>query len=255
MNEIFFALIISLAIQVVLFIPAFIFKTDKLTDFSYSLTFIILTLFLFLTNNISTSKIILVSIVLIWAFRLGIFLFIRITKIKRDKRFDGVRESFTKFAQFWILQGIAVWVILIPSIFFLTQETILTKLSYFGILIWATGFLIETISDAQKFSFMQGNSKNKSKWISTGLWKYSRHPNYFGEMLCWLGVYLFVVSGLTTSQALISIIGPLFIIFILLFGTGIPKLEQSADKKFGKIKEYQEYKRRTSLVILWSRKK
>lgn len=255
MNEIFFALIISLAIQVVLFIPAFIFKTDKLTDFSYSLTFIILTLFLFLTNNISTSKIILVSMVLIWAFRLGIFLFIRITKIRRDKRFDGVRESFTKFAQFWILQGIAVWVILIPSIFFLTQETILTKLSYFGILIWVTGFLIETISDAQKFSFMQGNGKNKSKWISTGLWKYSRHPNYFGEMLCWIGVYLFVVSGLTISQALISIIGPLFIIFILLFGTGVPKLEESADKKFGKIKEYQEYKRRTSLVILWPRKR
>lgn len=255
MNEIFFALIISLAIQVILFIPAFIFKTDKLTDFSYSLTFIILTLFLLLTNNISTSKIILATMILIWAFRLGIFLFIRITKIKRDKRFDGVRESFIKFAQFWILQGIAVWVILIPSIFFLTQDLAMTKLSCLGIFVWISGFLIETISDAQKFSFMQRNSKNKSKWISTGLWKYSRHPNYFGEMLCWIGIYLFVVSGLTTSQALISIIGPLFIIFILLFGTGVPKLEQSADKKFGKIKEYQEYKRRTSLVILWPRKR
>lgn len=255
MNEILFALIISLSIQVVLFIPAFIFKTDKLTDFSYSLTFIILTLFLLFTNNISTSKIILVSMILIWAFRLGIFLFIRITKIKRDKRFDGVREKFGKFAQFWILQGIAVWVILIPSTFFLTQETILTNLSYLWILVWLAGFLIETISDNQKFSFMQKNSKNKSKWISTGLWKYSRHPNYLGEMLCWVGIYLFVVSGLTTLQAIISIIGPLFIIFILLFGTGVPKLEQSADAKFGKIKEYQEYKRKTSLVIIWPRKK
>lgn len=254
MNEILFALIISLTIQVILFIPAFIFKTDKLTDFSYSLTFIILTLFLLFTNNLTTGKIILATMILIWALRLGIFLFIRITKIKRDKRFDGVRESFTKFAKFWILQGIAVWVILIPSIYFITQNTVLTKLSYLGILIWASGFLIETISDSQKFSFMQSQNKKKT-FISSGLWKYSRHPNYFGEMLCWIGIYIFTISSLSTIQALISIISPLFIIFILLFGTGVPKLEQSADAKFGKLKEYQEYKRRTSLVILWPRKR
>ncbi len=254
MNEIILALIISLAIQVILFIPAFIFRTDKLTDFSYSLTFIILTLFLLFTNNISIGKIILATMVLVWAFRLGIFLFIRITKIKRDKRFDGVRESFTKFAKFWILQGIAVWVILIPSIYFMNQEVFITKLSYLGIVIWLAGFLIETISDAQKFSFMQSSNKKKT-FISTGLWKYSRHPNYFGEMLCWIGIYLFTISSLTITQASISIISPLFIIFILLFGTGVPKLEQSADAKFGKLKEYIDYKRKTSLVILWPRKK
>jgi len=254
MNEIALTLFVSLAIQVILFIPAFIFRTDKLTDFSYSLTFIVLTLFVLLTNNLSAGKIFLASMILIWALRLGIFLFIRITKIKRDKRFDGVRENFTKFAKFWILQGVAVWLILLPSIYFMTQDVQLTKLSYLGILIWISGLIIEAISDSQKFSFSQ-NPKNKNNFISIGLWKYSRHPNYFGEMLCWIGIYLFTISSLSTIQALISIISPLFIILILLFGTGVPKLEQSADSKFGKLKEYQEYKRRTSLVILWPRKR
>lgn len=254
MNEILLALIVSLSIQIILFIPAFIFKTDKLTDFSYSLTFVALILFAAIKNSSSIGNTILVSMVLLWAFRLGIFLVIRISKIKRDKRFDGVRENFLKFAQFWVLQGLVAWLILIPSIYFTSSNNTITNLSFFGIFIWVFGFLIETVADYQKFVFMQ-NNKDKKKWIHSGLWKYSRHPNYFGEMLCWIGIYIFVLSSLTLTQAIISLVSPIFIILILRYGTGVPKLEKSADDKFGKIKEYQSYKRRTSLIILWPLKK
>ena len=99
------------------------------------------------------------------------------------------------------------------------------------------------------FNFIQ-NKKNKGKWIDTGLWAYSRHPNYFGEILVWLGMHIAVVSGLVTAnQQLVASISPLFIAFLLLFVSGVPLLEKSAEKRWGKNKKYQQYKVTTSLLI------
>lgn len=248
MIELFYYLIVALGINLIMFIPGYLFKTDKLTDLSYALTFIILTLASLILSEISALKIILFAMILIWGLRLGIFLYIRIRKIKYDKRFDGIRESFSKFLRFWVLQGLAVWVILIPTLYFMNSDS--NSVYWIGLIIWAFGLTIESIADIQKFSFSQ-NTKNKDKFINIGLWKYSRHPNYFGEILCWVGIYFFVFSSLADLQKIIALASPVFIIILLLFVTGLPPLEKSADNKWGKQQDYKEYKRTTSILIPW----
>lgn len=255
MSLILISLGIALLIQLVMFIPAFIFKTDKLTDMSYGLTFIILALIVLLQSTLSTGKLILLAIISIWAIRLVIYLFVRIKKIGKDKRFDGMREDFRKFLSFWILQGFSVWMIMIPSSIYLgSSVTTISIISLVGLVIWVKGLLIETIADYQKFMF-KNNPKNKSKWTQTGLWKYSRHPNYFGEMLCWIGVYIFTFSSLQGLNILFGLASPIYITFILLFVTGIPKLEKKYDERYKGNKEYEEYKRKTSLFVLLPPKK
>lgn len=252
--NILYYLIIALGFNLILFLFAYKFKTDKLTDLSYALTFIILICIGLSLEKYTPLKLILTIMILFWALRLGIFLFIRIRKIKKDRRFNGIRENFLKFFMFWFLQGITVWIILLPSLMFLGSETKISTVTWIGFGIWIAGLAIETFSDLQKYKF-NNNPKNKNKWISTGLWKYSRHPNYFGEILCWIGIYLFVFSSLNTLQKILSVNSPVFIIILLLFLTGLPKLEKYADKKWGKSKEYQKYKRKTSILIPWFSKK
>lgn len=246
-------LLIALAFNLIMFVFAYLFKTDHLTDLSYALTFVFLISLGFLTTNLSKIKLILFLMVLLWAFRLGIFLFIRIRRIKKDKRFDGIRENFLKFFGFWFFQGITVWIILLPSLMLLNSSAKISLLSWIGFAIWFLGLSIETFSDLQKYQFNKNNERGK--WISTGLWKYSRHPNYFGEIFCWLGVYLFSFSSLTSIQKIFAFNSPVFIAILLIFITGLPKLEKYADKKWGKLKEYKEYKRKTSILIPWFQKK
>lgn len=246
--NIFHYLLIALGINIVMFIPAFKFKTDKLTDLSYSLTFIILITLTLILSNFTLSKLILTLMIIVWGLRLGIFLFIRIRKMKKDKRFDGMRESFFRFLKFWVLQGLAVWVILIPSLFFIDSK--INEIVWMGFIVWFLGLIIESIADVQKYIFKQ-DKKNKDKFIQTGLWRYSRHPNYFGEILCWVGIYIFVFNSLTMLQEIIALVSPLFIIILLLFVTGLPMLEKYSNKKWGKQKDYQEYKRKTSILIPW----
>ena len=253
MINIFYFLFISLAFNMIMFLFAFKFKTDKLTDISYALSFIFLILLSFLTSDMNFFKIILCFMLLIWSFRIGTFLFIRINKIKKDRRFDGMREDFIKFLSFWLLQAVTVWIILIPSILFFSSSIDFNYFMLFGLLVWILGLAIETIADIQKFNFNKNNKNDK--WISTGLWKYSRHPNYFGEILCWIGVYIFTFSSLNILERLFGLLSPIFIAFLLIFVSGIPLLEKYADKKWDRLKEYQEYKRKTNILTLWFTKK
>lgn len=257
MLNIFHYLLISIGINLLMFIPAFIFKTDHLTDLSYALTFIILAVAALLLNGITPTGLIVALMVVAWGLRLGIFLFVRIRKMKRDSRFDGVRESFAKFLKFWVLQGLSVWVVLISAIIFITQgysSQGYAAVCWMGLLVWLLGLSTEAISDLQKYQFNQ-NKKNNGKFISTGLWKYSRHPNYFGEILCWTGMYIFVFRIFSPTNMIIGLASPLYIATLLLFVTGLPPLEKFADEKWGKTKEYKEYKRKTSIMVPWFPKK
>ncbi len=247
--NILYYLLASIIFQIVMFIPAFIFKTDKLTDMSYSLTFIFLALFAFLTNTFSVPKLILLVIISTWAVRLGAYLVIRINKIGKDARFDGMREKFFKFIGFWLIQGLTVWVVVLSSLNFFINNYNNWTLLIAGLIIWLIGLLMESFADHQKFTF-RNNPKNKGKWISSGLYKYSRYPNYFGEFLCWVGIYIYVFQGFNTTS-LINLVSPLFILIMLLFVSGIRLLEQSNNKKFGNNKEYQKYKKQTSTFIPW----
>ncbi len=162
-----------------------------------------------------------------------------------------MRKSFWRFGRFWVLQGLTVWIVMIPNLlFFEKSPTELPWYAYAGLAIWAFGITIETVADIQKFKFIN-NIKNKGKWIDTGIWKYSRHPNYFGEIALWFGLYIFVFSNLSNTEAFIGIIGPLYIALLILFVSGVPLLEKRADKKWGDNPEYIKYKQSTSILIPW----
>lgn len=242
------ALLISLGINMLMFLPAFYFKTDKLTDISYAVTFVFIAIYMFLVNEISFGKLLLLVMISAWAIRLGGYLLMRTRKIGRDKRFDSMRDSFVGFGKFWLLQAISVWIIMIPSIFFFSNTANLTVLSLVGFIVWLAGFLIEGFADFQKFKF-SNNLNNKGKWIEEGLWKYSRHPNYLGEIMVWVGVYLFIFPSLLGLEILIGFVSPIFIIVLLLFVSGIPLLEKSSDKKWGDRKDYQDYKKRVGVLL------
>ncbi len=247
MNPYLLTLIISLITQLVFFTLAFILQTDKFTDLTYGLTFIIIILFLSLTNSPLTFPQILISILItIWATRLASYLSLRILKIKKDKRFDQIRNNFLKFAQFWLLQGISVWIITLPSIYLLTlpspQPHLLTL---FGTLLFFVGLIIESLADFQKFIF---KNKHPNTFITSGVWKYSRHPNYFGEITIWLGIFI-ITMPYQQSLSWLTISSPLFITILLLFISGIPLLEKRHQKKYGSQNNYQQYKKTTSLLI------
>jgi steroid 5-alpha reductase family enzyme len=244
------SLILAIVVQILFFIPAYIFQTDKVTDLSYSLTFLILALFGLFTTEFSSFKVLVTILIVAWTFRLASYLFIRIIHMKTDKRFDGIRESITKFGTFWLFQGILVWIIMLPSLFFYSQnQPAITAITFLGFGIWGIGFSIEAIADYQKYVFKR-RPQNKLRWIETGLWKYSRHPNYFGEILCWVGIYILVLPALPLNHALLALLSPLAIYITLRHMSGIPLLEKGADSKWGRNPKYLDYKKRTSLLML-----
>ncbi len=250
MTSLWLFLAVSIGFNLVLFVPAYFLQTDKLTDISYALTFLFLTAYGFLSSTRKAVHILVALVVALWAFRLGSFLFIRIQKMKRDKRFDGMRENPLLFARFWLLQGATVAVVLLAALqVWRQQNPEITAGVVIGLITSVVGLMIEAVADQQKYQFSQ-NPKNKGQWIQTGLWRRSRHPNYFGEILMWLGMFIATFDQLSgVYQLVLAAMSPLYISFLLLFVSGVPLLEKSADKRWGKDKAYQAYKKATPLII------
>jgi steroid 5-alpha reductase family enzyme len=244
------ALLIILITQVVFFAFAAYFKTDKVTDLSYGLSFVATAGALLIANKIySFWQMLLVLLIAVWGIRLAGFLFIRVLKLKKDYRFDGIRENVVKFGRFWLLQAVSIWLIMLPSIAALGSKTSLSLnlAMYLGLSILAIGFIIEAVADYQKYQYK--NLKNKPhEWVSSGLWHYSRHPNYFGEMLCWWGIFIFV-SPILSNLLWLTLIGPFYITALLLFVSGIPPLEKKNNERYTGNKDYLDYKAKTSLLI------
>jgi len=255
MEQLLILLGISVGINLIMFLIAFRFKTDKLTDISYAVTFVTLAFYGLISSHASITLIILTSMICIWALRLGLYLLQRIRRIGKDSHFDDKREKFWSFLGFWLLQGFTVWVVMLPSnLYYVSGGSQISILSLIGILLWICGLTIEAISDMQKYNFIN-NEKNKGKWIEQGLWKYSRHPNYLGEIMVWLGIYIFTLTGLNTVQSFIGLISPMYIATLLIFVSGIPLLEKSADERWGKDPKYQTYKKQTSVLLLLPKRK
>lgn len=254
--QLFNYLLISLAINLSMFLVAFFLKTDKLTDFSYSLSFVALSLWAFSLSEHSFYSIILFSAILLWALRLGVYLIIRIIKMSKDKRFDKMRENFWSFLGFWLLQAVSVWLVLLPSLNFFAHKTeqSFPLAFWLGLLVFLAGFLIEAVADGQKFVFYQ-NRVSTDQFLDAGLWGFSRHPNYFGEILLWFGIYLLTLSKSISLFSISLVISPLYIFILLRFVSGIPLLEKSASQKFLGNKKYQQYKNSTNLLVPWWPKK
>ncbi len=240
---------ISLGINGLMFLVAYFRQTDKLTDISYAATFAILILVALLGHPVNSVKVVATCLVLLWAARLGSYLLIRIRKLGRDTRFDEMRHDFMRFGRFWFGQALAVWIILIPATLLMASKlTVLDDLVVLGVIVWLIGFAIESAADMQKFRFIT-NPTNKGQWIASGLWKFSRHPNYFGEIAMWIGVYIVAASALSAPQKLVGLAGPLFIFTLLRYVNGVPILEKSADKRWGNDAKYRGYKRSTRLLL------
>lgn len=243
-------LVLSFSIQLVFFLMAAIKKTDVVTDLSYGLSFVAIAWWLAIKfAPLGPVAVTLVAMITVWGLRLAGYLFMRILIIKQDKRFNGVRENFFRFGLFWLLQAISVWIILLPSLVGISTQmaTSFMPIHWVGLAVWALGLWLETTADWQKFNFKLIPT-NAERFIDTGVWKYSRHPNYFGEMLCWWGIFAMITPELQ-GRSWLSIIGPLFITYLLLFVSGIPTLEKSYAVRYAKDRAYQDYKRRTSLLI------
>jgi steroid 5-alpha reductase family enzyme len=250
LNAFLLTLGISLLIQAIFFTFAVTLKTDRVTDLSYGLTFVIIAAVLLLHGNIRHfPQLVLALMVVGWGIRLAGYLLFRILHMGRDVRFDGIREHFWPFFKFWLGQGIAVWVIMLPVTIWFSHPGNWTAWMSVGSAVWLLGLFIETVADAQKF-VAKRRPGGGARWMDTGLWKYSRHPNYFGELLCWWGVFVFV-AGHYTGWQWAGVIGPVAITYIILFVTGIPTLEASAKKKWGANPAYHAYVNRTNRLILW----
>ncbi len=249
MNILLTFFLVVVGFNIAMFIPAYLYKTDKLTDISYALSFVALILFGYARSSGEWPHMLLVLLVVWWAARLGGFLFMRVQKKGKDARFDEMRNKPLVFLRFWLLQGATVYVVLLSSLLFMnTTHVSFGILSVLGLLVFFAGLVLESVADWQKWQFSLKKS-NKGSWIDEGVWARSRHPNYLGEMLVWTGVYLYVAPSLTLGYALYALLSPAYIILLLLFVSGIPILEKAADARWGKDKSYQAYKRRVPVLI------
>jgi steroid 5-alpha reductase family enzyme len=191
----------------------------------------------------------LAVIVSIWTLRLGIFLFRRIQAAGEDERFREIKPSWPRFLLTWTVQGLWVSFTMAAALAAITSETRLGLgiFALVGFLTWVLGFGIEVIADQQKSKF-RAEPHNAGKFINTGLWSWSRHPNYFGEIVLWIGVALIAVPVLSGWQWL-TMISPIFVVILLTRVSGLPMLEKRADEKWGGQPEYEDYKNKTSILI------
>lgn len=232
------------------FIPAFMKQTEKFYDLTGSLTYLSLTgLSLYLSKDLNLLTYLLAGMVIVWSLRLGTFLFARIHRDGKDDRFDAIKPNFFRFLNAWSIQ--ALWVVLTAAPVFVaittTERQEFSVFTYVGLLLWMVGFSIEVIADQQKTNFKK-DASNKGKFINTGLWAKSRHPNYFGEILLWTGVAVIVFPLLQGWQYAV-LISPVFVTLLLTKVSGLPMLEAKADKKWGGQENYEIYKKSTPILI------
>ncbi|NCD17944.1 MAG: DUF1295 domain-containing protein [Actinobacteria bacterium] len=247
-----FALAVAAAfvIQWLVYIHAWAKRTEKYFDLTGSLTYITITVLLvLLTPGVDARAYLLAALVVIWAARLGTFLFRRISRAGKDDRFDELKKSFFRFLNVWTIQGLwvtftaaAAWVGITSS-----QRVAFDWLAVVGLVLWAVGFAFEVVADLQKSRF-KADPANEGRFINTGLWSKSRHPNYFGEIVLWIGVALIALPTFQGWQW-IAIISPLFVTLLLTRVSGVPMLEKKADGKWGGQADYEEYKRTTPVLI------
>ena len=248
---------LDFAIQWALWSVAAFFQTEKFYDLGGSCTFVFLTL-LTLRWRHKNSKLYLRQLVQsgcvsIWALRLGLFLFHRVLKAGKDSRFNKVRGNPSAFWVYWTLQGLWVWMTLLPTLILNTsaRDEKLTWKDYLGWSLWVIGFALEVVADHQKSQF-RADPANKGKWISSGLWSMCQHPNYLGEILLWSGLFL-PASSVMSGRQYWSVVSPMFVVYVLTRLSGIPILEKQGVRRWGHLAEYLKYRQTTATLVphLW----
>ncbi len=238
------------AVNWVVFVPSYLARTEHFFDLTGSATYISAVLLAaFLTETLDARSLLLAALILVWAGRLGTFLFARVRREGKDGRFDQIKQSLPRFLMVWTLQGLWVLVTAACALAAMTASVRvpLDVFAIVGALLWLAGFVLEVTADRQKSAF-RADPGNAGRFIDRGVWTWSRHPNYAGEILLWAGIAIIAFPALTGWQ-LVTLISPLFVYVLLTRISGLPLLERRAERKWGDDPEYQAYKARTP--ILW----
>ena len=253
-SAVLYCAVICIGIQWLAWIPASLAKTERYYDLTGGLTYLTVVGFSLWAGSQSETpslrEIIVSLLVIIWSLRLSGFLYLRIHRSGKDGRFDQLKTSPIRFLVPWTIQGLWVFLTMIVVIVINSQADSAPALGVWdaiGLSIWILGFSIEVIADNQKTVFNK-ESNNKGKWIDSGLWSYSRHPNYLGEILLWTGIAFFGISCFTGLER-IAWISPIFIYLLLTKISGIPILDKRALEKWGDDSEYQKYRDNTPALI------
>jgi len=221
-------------------------------DLTGSFTYLTVTVSAFLLGNGANNPLALLVtlLVVIWALRLGSFLFTRIRKDGKDGRFDEIKPVAIRFLGAWTLQGLWVFVTLAAALAVLASKNTvaLDGFAYLGLAVWICGFFIEVVADQQKRTFRK-DPNNKGRFIQSGLWAWSRHPNYFGEITLWTGIFIIAIPVLQGWQW-VALISPIFVYLLLTRVSGVNMLEEIADKRWGGQSEYETYKANTPVLVL-----
>ena len=247
--------ILAFIIQWIAFLPAYIFQTEKFYDLTGSLTYLSVIWYSLISSsdnfaNLNGANIAIVLLITLWATRLGSFLFMRIHKDGEDKRFRTIKPSATQFFMTWTLQGLWVSLCSMCALTAISSNTgiVINAFFYIGLALFILGFAIEVMADMEKSAF-KANQENKDKFITTGLWARSRHPNYFGEIVLWTGIAVMSFSSLEGLQYL-TLISPIFTYLLLVYVSGVRMLEARGDLKWGDDPAYQEYKKKTPVLFI-----
>ncbi|KAH9840516.1 DUF1295-domain-containing protein [Teratosphaeria destructans] len=274
-------LLITIAYQLIGFSIAFTFKFDKLTDFMGGSNFVILAIITLSLSGTTVARQIVASIfIMLWAARLSGFLLFRILKTGKDDRFDDKRDKFFPFLGFWVFQMLWVWTVSLPVTLLNSPNVLAWRQPSFGkatdiigVIFFVIAFLIEAISDVQKYRFKGSEAgKQPGAVCNVGLFKYSRHPNYFGEIMVQVSIFIIAITpasygnvprGTGAHAALYaSMLGWIFLTTLLMFVSGLPLQERpGAKKRYEKgtgWPAYEKYLHDTSILIplppgLWSR--
>lgn len=244
------AVTVAFAIQWLVFVPSYLARTERFFDLTGSVTYIAVTLgVLLLARGWDARRVLLAVLVLVWAVRLGTFLFGRVSRSGADDRFDEIKGSFPRFLAVWTIQGLwvsvtaaAAWIAISAS-----RQVSIDVFALVGLLLWAAGFAVEVTADRQKSRF-RADDAHRGRFISTGLWSRSRHPNYFGEILLWIGVAVIALPVLQGWQW-VGLVSPVFVAVLITRVSGVPLLEAKADAKWGGQPDYEEYKRTTPVLV------
>jgi len=247
-----FAALYGLAflIQWAVFVPSYLLRSERFFDITGSVTYVsVVALAVALSPAPDTRSVLLALLIAIWASRLGTFLLRRVLRSGKDERFDQIKRSFARLFLTWTLQGLWVSLTLAAALAALTTgvRQPVGVPAFVGLGLWIVGFGFEVLADAQKAAF-RADPGNAGEFIRSGLWRWSRHPNYFGEILLWIGIAVIAAPVLRGWQWA-TLISPAFVALLLTRVSGIPMLEKRADKKWGGREDYEAYKRTTSVLI------
>ena len=248
------AVLIAFIIQWAAFIPAYAFQTEKFYDLTGTLTYLTVTWYtLYMSSekftNLNVASIAIVLFISIWAIRLGSFLFSRIHKDGEDKRFRAIKPSATQFFMTWTLQGLWVSLCSMCALTAISSESgvVVNAFYYLGVGLFIFGFITEVKADNEKSKF-RSVPENRDKFITTGLWAKSRHPNYFGEIVLWAAIAVISLPSLSGLQY-ITLISPIFTYVLLVHVSGVRMLEARGQKKWGHLEEYKAHQKSTPMLF------